>query len=735
MNLKLKRISTALAGASLITLAGCGGGGGGGAGGPAAPVASTLCGTVATGAAIANAAVAITDSNGTAACSNAPIQATATGTYSCTLNAGAAAPLVIVATDPAGVADPLVSLVSETPAAGTTTTANVTPLTNAVAAMLAPNRNPLALVPADAASDAERATRKADLIAAAGNLASQVKALIAQLQNVLTQAGITDTANFNPFTTPFVARSAGVVGGAGDKLLDIVNIELTATADGSPALAMSNRFDAAAPILLAAAGTVSPPTVASVVATGFTIAELDFAAKEFEKCFAVPKASRVLGTALAPAVPFSKVTSVAPECQNFASSTGKTGAGTDFKNFGYSAEEYFYGMLTNTDMDGAKFNLPEMMRFISRTDGKDEAVLNIKFRDKNGNAANRILLAKKFPGSDASSGRNAGTDWWLYGNQRVVEAYIQSYVSRRVQMAPNAGMSGPFANQATSRYQTGVNIFINRFGPGSANLRYMRVKGPGLPTGGLVYAQPPVFCGSDSTTLLSILNKTGTIPVGTAQTTNVGNLFVLQRTKLDGSPYAMPSQSIAAPTGGQIVLGSAHPADYGKVMPSGNFIDFSTLPAWTSYTFELFYNAELTPSVTFSASIVTPVQAAAVGLSQQWQDFSSDSLQYLDPSLARAAAQPKFDISWTRNVYADRVSSLGIYTGTSSGGVFTAVNQLVTGVGFGVTAVSPLAPTGSGCGVATQFPALTGDGLSSRTFQMRYQRLDGSYKDSLNSYN
>jgi hypothetical protein len=663
------------------------------------------------------------------------IQASTAGAYTCSLKPGVAAPFVIVATDPAGVADPLVSLVADTPTTGSKTTANVTPLTHAIAAMLAPNRNPLMLVPAAGTGDADRAARKAALSNAASNLPGQVKALVAQLKDVLTQAGVTDVAGFNPFSTPFVARSAAGKGDPGDVLLDIVRIEPAVATDGSPSLAMSNRFGTAPPVLIAAAGTASPPTI-TATAGGFSIAELDFARNQMEKCFAVPSTSRVTSTGIS-SNGFNSVRTSAPACDGFTSTAAKTGAGTDFKQDGYTSSEFFYGLLTSSDMDGATFNLPELMRYITRGDGRDEAVLNIKFRDKNGNVGKRILLAKKFPGSDAASGRAAGTDWWLFGNQRPVEVYVSAMMERVQQFAPNAGVSGTFQYREKSHFSTGLDIYINRFGPGSTNLRYVRVKGAGLPDNGLVFAQQTVFPGSGSISWMSVLNKSGVIPTGAQQFSNTGNLFRLQRSNLDGSAYDMPNQS-----GNNTQTNFAHPADYGKVMPTGNFVDFGTMPSWTSYTFELFNGTDTTPSIPpFTVPIVTPVATAATGLAQQWHDWSANSLQYLNPDIQAAAVQqPKFDFNLLLNPYAERVTSLGVYTHgkfTVNGltGSNTNVSQGFTNVAPGQTAVSVVAPTDAGGPGVTAFPALTSDGDARRQFQMRHQRLDGSSKFSFHRFN
>ncbi|MGT2489755.1 hypothetical protein ACU4GD_02375 [Cupriavidus basilensis] len=105
-----------------------------------------MTGTAATGAALANANVAITDSAGASPCQEAAVTTSALGTYTCTLKAGEVAPFFVVVTDPTGNTAPLVSVSTVTPAAGAKLTLNATPLTTAIVAQLSADGNPLTVV-------------------------------------------------------------------------------------------------------------------------------------------------------------------------------------------------------------------------------------------------------------------------------------------------------------------------------------------------------------------------------------------------------------------------------------------------------------------------------------------------------------------------------------------------------------------------------------------------------------
>jgi len=285
-----RKIPCALSVVTLALLGACGGGGGGGGGGgfgflppastPAAggggnetPAATTLSGTVATGAAFAGAALTVFDQTGTKVCE---VTTTAEGTYSCSLPAGTKAPLVVRA-----VRDDL-TLYSTTASTATGTT-NVTPLTTIVVAQLSPNGDPSQLAAAIQA-DAGAVT--------AGSIGDQVAKLVAALQPLLSALNL----SIDPMSGAFTADGTGQ-----DRLLDAINvsvrpdgsaanIEITVKAlpdgEGSPPVSIVFRSgDAVIGTLPAvdAAALASPPTPAMVQSLFDRI----------NACYALPLAQRV----------------------------------------------------------------------------------------------------------------------------------------------------------------------------------------------------------------------------------------------------------------------------------------------------------------------------------------------------------------------------------------------------------------------------------------------------------
>lgn len=687
---------------------GSGGGAGGGAGGTPPPASAALVGTAAIGAALANGLVEVIDRTGAPACTNTPATTDASGRYRCVLGAGSQAPFVIVVTDPDGLVNPMISVLASQPAPGTESVANVTPVTTAIVAQLDPNRDPFALVDDTAAI---AALNPATLDALKDNV-------VAQLAAVLTDAGV-DPATFDPITSPFTGGSGTGV----DRMLDQVRVTFD---NGVPTL--SNALNPGAPpVPMADATTTSPPALAvSAVTAAFDVAELDVITTEMSRCFAVPSATRTIN----PDFVNRTMDDAAVECWDFVAEAGRPGMDIDFLHNGYDGEAYFFGLLTSAEMDGARFNRPELMRYTTRPDGRDEALLNIKFRTAAGFPDNRILTAKKFPGSRAGA-----SQWWLLGNQRPVDAFIRAAVRQREQFIPPGVLdaSTAFNNAARSRHEVGLEIFVHRpnnggtvnnpHNPNNA-VRYVRVTGPGLPTAGLMYAD--AVAGMPQT-WMSILNATGTNPNDSALPQqfvgNSSNIFRIQRTRgLSGADAfsLRPNPNVGSPT--FTAVDWAHPTMYGEAADANWQFDLARVPAWSLYNFEVFCGADTTPCHTFSTRITTPLMPAAYAATQQWHDFLAASRAFVTDGAPAASSAV---IAWTPNALAERVGSVNAYSYGPAG----SVNSASIGVPRGSYSRTVTA-------VGGEFnPISVSDNTRGRSLQLRHQMLDGSYKDHLIQFN
>lgn len=696
--------------AVLVACGGSGsdGGGGGGGGGASPPPAAALVGTVAIGAALTNGTVEVIDRAGAPACTQTPVTTDTSGRYRCVLGAASEAPFVIVVTDADGLVNPMISVLTTKPAAGSEATANVTPVTTAIVAQLDANKDPFALW-GDAAAIA--ALDPATLEAVKANV-------VAQLAPVLVDVGV-DPAGFDPVTSPFVGGSGTGV----DKMLDQVRVTFD---NGAPTLSNALNPDAPA-VPMADATTTNPPVLAaSALSVPFDMAELDVFKREMERCFAVPSATRTIN----PDFVTRRMDDAAPECWDLLAEIGRTGIDMDFLHNGYDGEAYLFGLLTSADMDGARFNRPELMRYVSQPDGRDEAVLNLKFRTTAGFPDNRVLVAKKFPGSRAGA-----SQWWLIGNQRPLDAFIRAAIRQREQTIPQSVLdaSSAFNNAARSRYEVGLEIFVHRPNNGGTvnnprnpnnAVRYVRVKGPGLPTAGLMYADGNVGMPQN---WMSILNATGANPneAGLPQqfVDHTSNIFRIQRTKgVSGADaYTLrPNPNVGSPT--FTTVDWAHPAMYGQAPVATWQFDLSQVPTWSLYTFEAFCGADTTPCHTFTSRIVTPLMPASYAATQQWHAFLPASRAFVSDG---AAAASSAEIAWQSNALAERVGTVNAYSHSPSG----AVNSASIGVPRGAFSRTVSS-------VGGEFPPISvSDSTRGRTLQLRHLMLDGSYKDHLIHFN
>ncbi len=671
------------------------------------PQTQVIQGTAAVGAALSQASVSITDTSGGAVCAEPTIVTSGTGNFSCTVLDGKAAPFLIVVTDPSGAYSPLVSVATRTPSAGTPLTVNASPLTSAIVGKLSPDGDALSV----AASPALMNVTTLQAITA--------KVLL-QLAEVLGKLGA--PAGYDPFSTPIVAATTSLSGNTADQIIDLLKIN---SVNGVTTISTIDNPDAAVP--LAGATDAAPAVLPSPSTAVITLSDaLKLLSASLNKCFALPAASRVLSKddSIPATAGGREVTDVAAACDDITH--------PDFLQNGYRSGQAFYGLLNDAAMDGAEFRVPEVMRYIedSTPADQDRVVINNRYTDKNGTAGNIILVAQKFPGS-ASPTR--ATDWWVYGNQQPVDSVVRAFVRRNEQLAPSPG-TAPFVNASTSRFESGLEIFINKDGPGSTGLRAARVKGPGLPSAGLVYTRPnPALCTAQ--TWLNILRKDGnTDPAAAVPAPDNGNIFRLQRslgvsgteaTAVRPNPNAGNSNNGAFP-------GWAHPLDYGRPAGSTDYVDFSVLRANTSYEIELFYDGELTARHTVSKTLLTPVVPATGAVGLQWVALSAAARAYLDPLSAQASSTTTVNLSWAANLYAQTIASAGVYTYNGAG----SVNQGLVSVLRGATSAVANAPGTSGaCANGDAFPALTGDGSSGRTLQLRYRMLDGGYKDSTTRFN
>lgn len=673
-----------------LAAAGCSGGGGGSAEGSDAPAAAiTLAGTAATGAALANAPVTVTNSSGAPACQEASITTTALGSYTCTLKDGERAPFFIVVTDPAGTMAPLVSVASSTPAAGTPLMVNATPLTTAILAQIAPDGNPLTLVNSRAIDSAQ--------------LSATTENVMAQLSAVLTEIGA--PAGYNPFTTSITAATASNAGNTADLVLDVVKV-VTDPATGKLAL---TTVDNPTPVPLATATTRAAAVPAPVAGLSALAQAAQVAARAFTTCFALPVSQRVLSTVERSAAEGgAEVTAVAGACQNLAAD-GVNAGGATFLHNGYSAGQFFYGLLTNDAMTGAQFSVPEIMAFYpadKTASGNEEAALNIRFLDGQGNPGNIITIARNIPNTSSA---DRPTTWWLTGNHQPVDVSVRLNIRRVEQLNPNNSLHAKI-----STFQSGIQFSINAKGPGSVNasgdaLTLARISGPGLPGNGapgtgLVYK----VSSNSSRESMDMYNKTGSLTVGSqcgnGVTFNCPNLWVARTAGVTGSGATTLASN---PMG----LLWAQPED--QMQPE-------LFVKGARYKVELFYGTNTgTADVTLRKTLLSDMVPATQAVNLPWNTPGSQTMTAMSPSGSLSGTQAALGFDWSQNPAAQHIA-----------GVQAVVNG-TTG-SFGPTKPVPKGATSVVLDNQT-VPAF--DATTTRTVLFGYRMLDSSNKTAVYTYN
>jgi hypothetical protein len=659
---------------------------------PGAVVAAQLTGTAAIGAALGNAPVAVTNAAGGSPCTEATITTTPLGSYTCTLKAGETAPFFIVVTDPTGNSPAMVSIASDTPAAGTPLTVNVTPLTTAIVAQL--NGGDALGVVADT-------TRYG-----AASLAAIKANVLAQIRPVLAAIGV--PADYDPFTTRITAATADQTGNTADLVLDVLKI--TRTAIGT--LALATLADPT-PVALATATS----TGANVAAPATDVADLAKAAQwlaaSFNQCFALPVAQRVTQVA-------GTITAVADVCGRMVTQADAPAGAPAFKHNGYSFSSYFYAQLISEAMTGARFGVPEIMALYPADATRPQAlaVMNIKFVDSAGNPGNRITVARLFEGSRTTA---RPSNWWLSGNQWDIDLSISTNFRRTENFAPNT----------RSNFRNGMSVFINANSkaPHADAFDSVYLTGPGLPTAGLWYVR-----SSNSSQLLLSTRRDATPVDGVANpltpVCSSCSSFWMSRTQgvrgTEATTYR--SNPVYSPTNS--VQNNYNVLQWAAADGSDGAYNGQTGTRPTKgavYTFALYRNGVLYKTET--RTLLSDLVDATQGIRLQWNGIGAHTAAALDPAdTALNGVQTSLQVDWVANPAAEQVRN--IWVSQTNGG-----SENATAFAAGATSVlaTPLEGT---------FTALTGPLVNSgapysgyREIGMNYRMLDGSSKQAVYIYN
>jgi hypothetical protein len=624
--------------ASLLGLISCGGGS------DTASAPTQISGTAAAGAPFSGATITLTDANGTQRTATAAID----GSF--TLDAkGLTAPFVLNATGIIGdTTATFIAVASEGPKEGEIKTLNVTPLTTAVAALLSDHNDPMEMT--DPAKLKAKATP------------AQINAIVAALRTLLAEVikstGV-NAATFDPMTTAFKADRTGL-----DAVLDAIKVSLS-----DQGVVLTNAFDPiaasatdsnAAPtssVSLTKAGLASPPTpfAAPAISISTIAAILDKWRDEINACFAQTAANRVTldGNGF--------VVGVKGACANVR------GFHPTYKSNGYTLFQRFGGLLSDPELDGAKFALPEVLTLLKTDAGEDRAVFRVFYKRSDGNTGHVLDVAQKMSSATATD-----NGWRVVGNQRDYDASVDAR-SDRIFHLKSGGKE---------EYRSGLRLYFNPLGPNASDVTMVRITGPGLPAAGVVLGKSNA-CGTSN--YLSIQNKTGTLSVSDTNTAVAGR-FLLGASFADNSPYTWPGSL----------------ANWGDAP----LADFSGLRAFMRYKFEVYRTATDKKAEFYTRLTTAPIASGRVK-ALQWHTLTAASKEYLDPNHpSKAGAQTAATVEWQRNSFAAPVEGVSVFGVSAS----TRVQAQKLGVEPGDTATTVAADAfgtsfGESC-ASTQVPAL-----------------------------
>jgi len=597
---------------------------------------------VASGAPIPNASITITCADGTTKTATAD----ANGAYSVNVK-DCAAPFVITATGQVGEAQQTLVSVQPTVVVDVTTI-NVTPITNAIAATLASDGNPLTLA-------ASIATEKTNITATA--VQDRKDALAAALAPVLAQAGVTGA--FDLVSTKFTANSTQF-----DKVLDNVKVVVTPSGVTITNVAGAKVDDMGDQNGKTVAGDLSTATIAISRSTDFKagLTKLPAGLEDgsiadsfrdaMNACFAKPAAQR--GT----------YASSSCNIPTFAA---------DYLHNGRNGSQEFNRFLTSSKYDGATFSKPEVIRYFSTAANDTRALIRIGLKRTDGVGEWLDTVAEK---STATGGVVK-----IRGNQRLYRTFVNGTITRRVQVSARTGQA------KSTYYYTGINLFFgypdggaggagtSSTGPARGTgkkVAYVKVTGPGLPTAGVMLN--PLLTGCDSYYAIS-----ASAAVAPSSCTS---LFKLQ----SRAASSTDTDNVAANFGVN--------ADYAASQASDATL--SAIQPFSAYKFEIFNvgNATTTPDLVYIERLRSrPVALGTVAAGGEvdklrWNTaLDQSTIDAIDPNATGKTftGGSAFTVKWANVANTPVIGSLQVQTRPSGTlGLF----QDDANVGFAQTTVS-----------------------------------------------
>ena len=511
----------------------------------------------------------------------------------------------------------LSSVTNEVAASGKTIRANINPLTDKITSDV--------LAAGVAGTDKLLDGSKVDIT----KLAKAKADLVASVKNALGAAGISDTSRFDPIKSAYNYDGTGV-----DAIIESIS-HARDPVTGATVLSaklggvQNNADGTVVPALITVSTPLATTQVALSTNPALTFDKLNAWISHINSCIAIGSADT-------------------PDCQD---NDGTRYIGSGYKHNGKNLDADFAMLLSEANkshVPGSSLRNPSVLFFAKSTGSSivDRAVVEVTINQPRtgplaGNLTTpieytKILIFKR----DDSLTRAKASNWILWGNQRnfdwsVEPNYISQTQTNLARQANTAGntpswmRSGVRLNFSTVVYNTATASFT------PANVYAVRLKGPGLPNNGIVYA--PTSTSTGTNFVYTILNKTGAIPAQGTVSPNVQRDFRMSGALLGSGAALDPAVWPGT---------AAHSAD------TLTSTDLSALQAYSRYQAEIYVNGSSTPIVE-SASILAPVQSAAAMAKIPLHDLNtSNNLSYLTPPFTSAAS---VTVNWNRVPGAVRI--------------------------------------------------------------------------------
>jgi hypothetical protein len=578
-----------------------------------------LEGTVAVGAAVPGAQLTITDADGATA--DISGSADANGAYA--LDVSTLKPPLLVSASGTLNGEPVrIVAVVPTLSAAADNTANVTSLTNAVAALIASGGDLNALTSATAIGAID-----------AAKLADATTLVVNTLKSNPVFAALLGDG-YDPLKTPFAADGSGI-----DSVLDQLLVEVGANGVSIANLTAPNSDSGAPPqpVLLTQAQVTTPtqaPTLPASVAPSTVpgVADMSAIAKKFEACLALPLDQRVTMDAN------KEVTAVSAAC-TFGVANWKSGGGGWVDRMGNGTFRY-------TANTGLKVGQPTIATVLSPPNYSGNTfqhpycntqtcvVMYVPMTTASGKATGGYFTLAKVNGK-----------WEFVGDQLPYAMGVEQRLNRRVAVNSALAAASPTNYFAQDRVDSTIRLNFNPDASqaDTSNVRAVVWKGPGLPAAGVVMHRSQ-RCGTDDR--FAITNQEGLLTFNNSSSIQLannggGNDFYLDAAKLDGTPLSLPTPSKNWAT---------NSAPFNQDYRDGAFT--GTIPAWSTYTAEIYYysNAGTTPDEVVVVRTGTPFERASIGASKRWPELTQATIDaYLKPTGAQAGALTSLAhaINWT----------------------------------------------------------------------------------------